>query len=111
MPWPMPRWVMSSPSHMTNAVPGGHRQHDQQDPADGELRDEVDVGEALTASEEAAATVVEDEGQAGRLHDRQGDGQVAGVWVSFFWPTAPFLTPLLELGDHHDQQLDDDLGR
>ncbi len=21
MPWPMPRWVMSSPSHMTNAVP------------------------------------------------------------------------------------------
>ena len=21
IPWPMPRWVMSSPSHMTNAVP------------------------------------------------------------------------------------------
>ena len=21
MPWPMPRWVMSSPSHMTKAVP------------------------------------------------------------------------------------------
>ena len=30
------------------------------------------------------------------------------TWVSFFWPDRPLVAPLLELGDHHHQQLDDD---
>jgi len=43
MPWPMPRWVMSSASHMTKAVPAV-RQRTMNTRGDRELRDEVDAG-------------------------------------------------------------------
>ena len=44
---------LTEPHHERGA--GGHGQHDQQHPADGELRDEVDVVEPLATAEEAAA--------------------------------------------------------
>jgi hypothetical protein len=34
MPWPMPRWVISSASHMTKAVPGGQGQTMKSGPPD-----------------------------------------------------------------------------
>ena len=68
MPWPMPRWVISSPSHITKAVPAVRVRMMSS------TRATVKLGirsmlEPLTAAEEAAAAVVEEEGQAGGLHD------------------------------------------
>ena len=40
MPLPMPRWVISSPSHMTSAVPAVHVRTISARPVRGEVRDE-----------------------------------------------------------------------
>jgi len=99
---------LTQPHHERGA--GGHGEHDQQHPRHREVGDQVDV-EPAAGAEEPAATVVEDERQAGRLHDRQGDGEVPGRLGQFLLAGGTFLPPLLELRDHDHQQLDDDLGR
>ena len=38
MPLPMPRFVISSPIHISSVAPGGERDHDQDDPAGVRLR-------------------------------------------------------------------------
>ncbi len=43
MPLPMPRWVMSSASHMTTAVPAVNTRMMKSTLRGGEVRDEVDV--------------------------------------------------------------------
>jgi hypothetical protein len=72
--------------------------------------DEVDV-ERHRGTEQAAAAVVEGIGEAGRLHDGQGDGHVPGDLGQLALTARPFLSPLLELGDDHHQELDDDRAR
>ena len=109
MPWPTPRWVISSASHMTTTVPAVMVMHDEQHAGHGEVGDEVDV-ERHRGTEQAAPTVVERVGQPGRLHDGQGDGHVAGDLGQLALAARPFVPPLLELGDDHHQQLDDDRG-
>ena len=37
MPLPMPRWVISSPSHMISTRAGGERDDDHEDRAEGEV--------------------------------------------------------------------------
>ena len=43
MPWPMPRWVISSASHMTKAVPAVRKSTMKAAEGDGELGDQVDA--------------------------------------------------------------------
>ena len=107
MPWPMPRWVISSPSHMTTAVPAVMVS------TISSTRGTVKWGirsmlRPVPPPSRAAAAVVEDVGQAGRLQQGQGDGQVAGDLGQLLLADRPLVPPLLELGDHHHQQLDDD---
>ena len=75
IPLPMPRWVISSPSHMTKAVPGGEASGTMK-PArqQGEVGDQVDV---LGRAGRLAA-VVEDVDEPRRLQQGQADREVAG---------------------------------
>jgi hypothetical protein len=51
---------------------------------------------------------VEQEGERGRLEDGDRDRQVAGPLRDLPLPDGALLLPLLELGDHHRQDLHDD---
>ena len=44
MPLPIPRWVISSPIHITQHRAGGQRDRDQEDLADVEVVDQRDAG-------------------------------------------------------------------
>ena len=69
IPFPMPRCVMSSPSHMMRAVPAVSDRTIRRDTRGREVRDEVGrrcLGSALTE-----LTAVEQERQTGRLQERQ----------------------------------------
>ena len=57
---------------------------------------------------EAAAAVVEQVRQAERLHQRDGDRQVAGPLRDLALTDRALLLPLLELRDHHREDLHDD---
>ena len=105
IPWPMPRWVMSSASHMTKAVPAVRQSTMKAASGSGELRDEVD---ARGSAEQARVVAVEDVDEPGRLHEGQGDGQVPGGLGELLLPDRPLVAPLLELRDHRREQLDDD---
>ena len=71
IPLPMPRWVMSSPSHMIIAVPAVRVSDDERHARRREVGDEID--DAVRAS----CAAVEQEHQAGRLHEGQRDRHVA----------------------------------
>ena len=107
MPWPMPRWVIVSPSHMTTAVPGRHGQHDHQDVRHVEVLHQDDVG-AGRAEQGVGAALAEHVGQAGRLQQGEHDRHVAGGLGQLLLAGRPLVAPLLQLGDHDHQQLDDD---
>jgi hypothetical protein len=83
---------------------GGEREHDEHHAGDGEVGDEVDP----RVTEEAATPVVEQERQAGRLQQRQHHGDVAGPLGQLLLADRPLLAPLLELRDHHAEDLHDD---
>ena len=87
IPWPTPRWVieLGQPHHHDRAP--GHGEHDQQDPGDGEVGDEVHVERG--AADQAAAAVVERIGEPGRLHDGEGDGHVPGDLGQLGCPLGP----------------------
>ena len=95
----MPRWVMSSPSHMTMAVPAVIES------TTSSTRGTVKLGMrsmfVRRAAEEALAAVVEHEGQAGRLHEGEGHREVAGGLGDLLLTDRALVAPLLELGDHH----------
>ena len=71
MPLPMPRWVMSSPSHMTIAVPAVHVSTMSAARAGVEVRDHVGALEAREA-EQPALALVQREHEAGRLDRPRG---------------------------------------
>ena len=108
MPLPMPRWVMSSPIHMTTAVPAVMREHDEQHAGHVEVRDQVDAVGQLLVPPKPPTAVVEQEGEAGGLEDGEAHGHVAGPLGDLLLADRALLLPLLELGDHHRQQLHDD---
>src|SRR5262249_43996350 len=76
----------------------------------------VEAGDEVTAMEtgepeEPAAALVQREHEAGRLHDRQGDGEVTGPLRDLLLTALAFVLPLLQLRDHDAEQLHDDRRR
>ena len=110
MPLPMPRWVMSSPIHISSAVPAVRVSTTSM--MRGRLKfwspPNRSMPVVLLHPAEAAAAVVEQEGEAGRLHERDGDREVAGPLGDLALADRALLLPLLELGDHHREDLHDD---
>ena len=51
------------------------------------------------------------EHEAGRLHERQSDREVAGPLGDLLLADLPFVLPFLELRDHDPEQLHDDRRR
>ena len=104
MPLPMPRSVISSPSHMITAVPAVI------------VTTSVAIGKRLVFGmiwseveqplEQPARPGQRDD--AGRLQDRQRDGQVPGVLGELRLAGRALLLQGLQPRDHHDQQLNDD---
>ena len=103
MPLPMPRWVMSSASHMTTAVPAVKMRMMNS------TRGAVKSGmRSMSLPLPKSSAAVEQEDQAGALHDGEGDGEVTGRLGQLALADRALLAPLLELRDHRLEQLDDD---
>ena len=96
MPLPTPRFVISSPSHISSVVPAVERDHDQDHPAGVRLQ---------------RALALEEERVAERLRRGERDGQVARVLVDLGVARLALLLQLLEPRDDDRQQLEDDRGR
>ena len=102
MPLPMPRSVISSPSHMMTAVPAVIVMT---------MTRNVEVLSSCSRSRVAALEQVAAAGErhdAGRLQDGQAQGQVAGVLGDLRLAGLALLLQRLEPWDHHDEQLQDD---
>ena len=101
MPLPTPRWVMSSPSHMTMAVPAVIVRT---------------ISATFGAVNVPAGKMsgmpplpgVEQEHEPGGLQERQHHRDVAGVLVDLLDARLALLLQRLQLGDHDLQQLHDD---
>ena len=112
MPLPMPRWLISSPIHISSGRAGDERRDDE-------------VARGATSRRAAAARWApggaeknavprpgaEDEHQAGRLQRGQRDGDVAGVLGDLALADRTLLLQLLQLRDHHAEDLHDDARR
>ena len=109
MPLPMPRWVMSLAHPHEQRRAGGEREHDERHVADVVVGHQVEAG--VLPPRKPAATVVEQVGEAGRLHDGDADGDVAGPLGDLALADGALVLPLLELGDHHAEDLHDDRRR
>ena len=78
MPLPMPRWLMSSPIHISRAVPAvsvSTTMITRNGETSGSTSRPVELPRA---AEEAAAAVVEHERQTGGLQERDGHREVTG---------------------------------
>ena len=102
MPLPMPRWVISSPIHISSVRPGGQRDHDHEELAEGERADD--------ALARLVADRAEQEHEADRLRGRQRHGQVARVLRDLLLADLALLLELLERRHRDRQQLQDDRG-
>ena len=111
MPLPMPRWLMSSPIHMSSAVPAVSVSTTMITAERREVGQHVEAGGVATAAEQATAAVVEQERQAGGLQQRDGHREVAGPLGDLALPHRAHLLPLLQLRDHHGEDLHDDRRR
>src|SRR5262249_9196912 len=78
---------------------GGPRQDDERRTRSVEAGDEVTAMET-GEPEEPAAALVQREHEAGRLHDRQGDGEVTGPLRDLLLTDLAFVLPLLQLRDY-----------
>ena len=103
MPWPMPRWVISSASHMTKAVPAVRIS--TMNRASGQLKLGI---RSMLVPEQGRVVAVEGVDEARGLHDGQGHREVAGGLGDLLLPDGTLVPPLLELGDDRREQLNDD---
>ena len=90
---------------------GGEREHHDDHRERREVRQDVEAGGVATATEQPTAAVVEQERQAGGLQQRDGHRQVAGPLGDLALPHRAHLLPLLQLRDHHGEDLHDDRRR
>ena len=90
---------------------GGEREHHDDHAERREVGQHVEAGGVAAAAEQAAAAVVEQEGQAGGLQQRDGDREVAGPLRDLALARPRPLLPLLQLRDHHGEDLHDDRRR
>ena len=104
MPLPMPRSVMSSPSHMMTAVPAVMVMTMTRNVA-------VPSSCSRSGHSPGAGAVARERHDAGGLQHREAQGQVAGVLGDLRLTGLPLLLQRLEPWDHHDEQLQDDGGR
>src|SRR6266511_746678 len=88
----------------------GPGQHDERGTGRVEAGDEVAALEA-GEPEQPAAALMQGEHEAGRLHEREPDGEVAGPLRDLLLADLPFVLPFLELRDHDPEQLHDDRSR
>ena len=101
MPLPMPRWVISSPSHMTRAVPTVRVRTTR--------KKRSGVQRRCPAGRRRSSCEQEDE--ADGLDQGQDHGEVAGVLVDLLLPGLALFHERFQLRDHHGQQLHDDRRR
>ena len=102
MPLPMPRSVISSPSHMITAVPAVMVMTMTRN-VDGA----VAVQQRLVAALEQVARAGQGD-DAGGLQDGQAEREVAGVLGDLRLAGLALLLEGLQPRDHHDEQLQDD---
>ena len=81
-------------------------QHHEEGQRPVEGRDQVDAG-----AEQGRVVAVEGVDEAGGLHHGQRHGEVAGGLGDLLLADRALVPPLLELGDHRGEQLDDDGAR
>ena len=108
MPLPMPRWLISSPIHISTAVPAtsvGMTMYARGQMPSGSRGRQARGGRREKAG---ASTGAEHEHEAGGLQRGQGDRDVAGVLRDLALPDRALLLELLQLGDHHAEDLHDD---
>ena len=103
MPLPMPRWVISSPSHISSTQPAVSVMTITK------TRPKVKfVDDARCPPLEK---VPEEEDVADRLGEREADGQVARVLRDLLLADLALLAELVQRGHHDLQQLQDDRRR
>ena len=110
MPLPMPRWVISSPIHISTAVPADQRQDDHQvAPVRGAVGQQLHVRPVLAAAEKTPPQ------PRPKMNVRpvacsvaMADGQVAGLLGDLALADRALLLQLLQLGDDHAEDLHDD---
>ena len=78
MPLPMPRWVMTSPIHMSRAKPVVRVSTTRAKRPSVKFAPKTSSAAGVDAAAEAAATVVEEEGDAGGLQQRDGRRRGSG---------------------------------
>ena len=101
MPLPMPRWVISSPIHISMMQPVVRQTT---------MRKMCGASKWLTTVRPLWPERVEEEDVANRLRKGQADGQIARVLGDARLTDLAFLGELLQGGDGHLQQLQDDRG-
>ena len=89
---------------------GDERGDDQVAPRPQALRQDRHAGR-VDRQVAGAAPSAEHEHESGRLQRRQGDRDVPGVLGDLALPDGALLLQLLELGDHHAEDLHDDARR
>ena len=113
MPLPMPRWVISSPSHITSAVPAVHVRMIR--PALNAVKLWISIVPCRELrerlAEQAALAALHHEHERGRLHQRERDREVTRPLRDLLLPGLALVLPLLELRDHDAEQLHDDRRR
>ena len=114
MPLPIPRWVISSPSHITSAVPAVHVMTISS--ACHAVKSGMKLG-ALRASGCPDCRAGRRCRSSARTRtpvdciERQRDGEVTRPLRDLLLPGLAFVLPFLELRDHDPEQLHDDRRR
>ena len=98
MPLPMPRWVISSPSHMTMSRADRQRQDDEE---------EAERRRAAPCRERAVAAWKRKTKPMASIKS-QGDGEVAGVLVDLLLPRRTLFHEGFQARADHGQELHDD---
>ena len=113
MPLPMPRWVISSPSHITERGAGRPGQDDQGGFERREVGDQRRAGAELSAglTQQPALAVLQHEQECGRLQEHERDGEVTRPLRDLLLPGLALVLPFFELRDHDAEQLHDDRRR
>ena len=103
MPLPMPRWVISSPIHISSTVPAV---------SETTIRKTCGVSKCgMTGAPTPWPKLLEEEDVADRLSKGQADGEVARVLRDPRLADLALLRQLLQRRHHDRQQLQDDRGR
>ena len=110
MPLPMPRWLISSPIHISDGGAADEGDDHEVAARPHAVGEQLDVlWQALGRAEErVAVAVAEDERERRGLQRGDADGEVARVLRDLALTDRALLLELLQLGDDHTEHLHDD---